>query len=64
MHGGFECVAILGRLLSAKFCSLHSLPRHELVESDLIPEQWWELEPELEHEPEPELELWAFPWGG
>ena len=62
--GGFECVAILGRLHSAKFRSLHSLPRHELVESDLIPEQWWELEPELEHEPEPELELWAFPWGG
>ena len=58
-----ECVAILGRLHPAKFRSLHSLPQHGLVESDLIPERCCELEPELEHEPEPELEL-ALSWGG
>ena len=63
MHGGLECVAVVGRLHSAKFRSLHSLPRHGLVESDLIPERFCELEPELEHEPEPELEL-ALSWGG
>ena len=56
-HGRFECVDELGCLHPAEIFRLHSLPRHGLAESDLMPEQCWELELELE------LEL-ALSWGG